>query len=159
MIGLLKNLYLQQGIIMYRRIEKIEEENLDWESSLSVRDLKTVDVVEITESTISKQLEMSLNGSVDFIREIFNMKKLTHFLDKNSELSLLFSIVTFPYIVGFCISYFLFYFYGGMPINSFIGLNQNYIAIEMWSIGAYIFITVWVIRTIIAPWAFFYKER
>ncbi len=134
---------------MYTRIETVEEENLDW-GSLSMRALETTDE-EITESTLSKQIKMFLDGRLDFSTGIFSIKKLTHFLDKNSELSLLFSMVTFPYIVGFCISYFLFYFYGGMPIDSFLGLNQNYLAIEMWSIGAYIFITVWLIWTIIAP--------
>jgi hypothetical protein len=134
---------------MYARIETIEEENLDW-GNLSSRALKTKDI-EITESTISKQIRMFLNGSANFITGMFNIKKMTRFLDDNSELSLLFSIVTFPYIVGFCISYFLFYFFGGMPIDSFLGLDQNYLAFEMWSIGAYIFITVWVIWTVIIP--------
>lgn len=134
---------------MYARIEIIEEENLDW-GSLSARALETMDV-EITESTISEQIEIFLNRSVDFITGMFNIKKMSHFFYKNSELSLLLSIVTFPYIVGFCISYFLFYFYGGMPIDSFLGLDQNHLSIEMWSMGTYIFITGWVIWTVLIP--------
>ena len=137
---------------MYARIETIEEENLDW-GSLPARALETMDV-EITESTIStvtKQMEKSLTESVDFISGVFNIKKSTRFLNENTELTLLFSIVTFPYVVGFCISYFLFYFYGGMPIDSFLGLQQNHLPIQMWSIGAYIFITVWLIWAIIVP--------
>lgn len=134
---------------MYTRIETIEEENLDW-GNLSSQAPETMEA-EITESTLSKQIKMFLNGSANFITGMLNIKKMTRFLDDNSELSLLLGIVVFPYIVGFCISYFLFYFYGGMPIDSFLGLDQNYLAIEMWSMGAYIFITVWVIWTVIIP--------
>lgn len=137
---------------MYTRIEIMEEERLDW-GIIPEPHLKDMNV-KITEYEITpmfKRIQMFLDRSFDFVRENSNINKLTHFLDKNLELSLLFSIVSLPYIVGSCISYFLFYYYGGMPIESFIGLNQNHISLEMWSMGAYLFITIWVFWIILTP--------
>jgi len=60
----------------------------------------------------------------------------------------------FPYIVGFLISYFLFSFYGGMSIGSFLNIEQGNFQIELWALGAYLFVTLWVIW---AGLGFFYK--
>jgi len=129
-----------EGIIMYARTETIEEENLDWDIHPTAM-LEKMDVKIIETAMPSKSKE----------EKRFKLKKLTHFLGANPELSLLFSIVSLPYTVGFFISYFLFYYYGGMSIESFLQIEKGSIHIEFWSIGAYIFITVGVIWTALFP--------
>lgn len=125
---------------MYARTETIEEENLDWEANPAAM-LRKMDV-KITEASMP---------SMSQEKKKFNLKKMTHFLEANPELSLLFSIVSLPYTVGFIISYFLFYYYGGMSIESFLNIEKGSIHIEFWSIGAYIFITVGVIWAALVP--------
>jgi hypothetical protein len=136
---------------MYARTEMIEEENLDWDmhpaTMLEKMDAK---ITKIAMPSMSKEKKRFFPENID-LKGKFNVKKLTHFLDTNPELSLLFSMVTFPYIVGFFISYFLFYFYGGMSIESFLNIEKGNIHIEFWSIGAYIFITVGVIWAALTP--------
>ena len=130
---------------MYARREMIEEENLDWDMH-PTKILKKMDakITKVTVPSMSKKKKLFSPENID-LKGKFNLKKLTHFLDTNPELSLLFSMVTFPYIVGFFISYFLFYFYGGMSIESFLNIEKGNIHFEFWSIGAYIFITIGVI--------------
>ena len=137
--------------MMYARTETIEEENLDWEMNPAAM-LKNMDtkITKIAMPSMSKEKKMFFTNSID-LKGKFNLKKLTQFLDTNPELSLLFSILTFPYMVGFFISYFLFYHYGGMSIESFLNIEKGNIHIEFWSIGAYLFITVGVIWSAIVP--------
>ncbi|WP_309499885.1 hypothetical protein [Sulfurovum sp.] len=125
---------------MYKRMEIIEEENLNWESVLVQPPVEKTDY----------KLKTFLNNGMNVGKKKLNIRKLTSFINENSEISLLFSVVILPYIVGFCFSYFLFYFYGGMSIGSFLGAEQNHSSIEMWSIGAYIFITGLAIWSILA---------
>ena len=136
---------------MYARTETIEEENLDWEMNPAAM-LKNMDtkMTKIEMPSMSKEKKMFFTNSID-LKGKFNLKKLTQFLDTNPELSLLFSIVSLPYTVGFIISYFLFYYYGGMSIESFLNIEKGSIHIEFWSIGAYIFITVGVIWAALVP--------
>lgn len=134
---------------MYTRVETIEEENLNWEN-VPVQEPEAAPV-EKTEFTMRDKIKLFLNKGGNVGRGKFSVKKMTGFINQNSEISSLFAVVVFPYILGFCFSYFLFYFYGGMSIGSFLGMEQNHLFIEMWSIGAYIFITAWVIWAIVAP--------
>lgn len=137
--------------MMYARTEMIEEENLDWDMHPATM-LEKMDVkrTKVTMPSMSKEKKLFFPENID-LKGKFNLKKLTHFLDTNPELSLLFSMVTFPYIVGFFISYFLFYFYGGMSIESFLNIEKGNIHFEFWSIGAYIFITIGVIWAALTP--------
>ncbi len=136
---------------MYARIETIEEECLDWKNHLAPHYEKIYE--EVTEAVlppVSQDRKAFLNNSVLFNNKLDIRRKITTFLNQNLELTLLFSILTLPYIVGFLISYFLFYFYGGMSISSFISI-QGHLCIGFWSIGAYLFITAGVIWTVLIP--------
>lgn len=136
---------------MYARTETIEEENIDWEIDPATM-LEKMDV-KITETEMpsrSKEKKLFFAKKID-PQGKFKLKKLTHYLESNPELSLLFSIVSIPYTVGFFISYFLFYYYGGMSIESFLHIEKGSIHIEFWSIGAYIFITAGMIWAALAP--------
>ena len=82
----------------------------------------------------------------------FTLKnELTDLFKKYAEVSLLLGIVFIPYTLGFVISYFLFYFYGGMSISNFLGVQEVPTTIELWSIGAYLFITVGAVLAFFIP--------
>lgn len=141
---------------MYVREEYIEEENLDWGEHAKASVVKQNNAVEETkegnvEVSVSKQKKPFLNNRAKMGRK-FNIKnELNDLLKQNAEISLLLSIVLVPYIVGFAISYFLFFFYGGVSISNFLGLPQAPSAIELWSIGAYLFITVGAVLAFFVP--------
>ncbi|GEM_PF-2190763 len=141
---------------MYVREEKIEEENLDWGALTKVsndnQDKLIEDLKEETaQPPASKKKKMFLNHSakIDKIGQKFTIKsKLTDLFKQNSEIALLLGMLFIPYILGFVISYFLFYFYGGMPISNFLSVQHEF---ELWSIGAYLFVTAWLIWAILSP--------
>ncbi len=145
---------------MYARIENIEEECLDWESRLVPSFEKmNKEITEVMLPSVSKHRKMFLNEIVSFKGKVNVKRNITNLFDENLELSLLFSIVTLPYIVGFLVSYFLFYYYGGMQIDSFMGMQEGHLYIEAWSIGAYFFITVGVIWALLNPYRFLLHLR
>ncbi len=137
---------------MYKRIETIEEECLDW-GKHPVAPLEEMDekIAEAVIPPVSKQSKIFLNERASLRGKFSIKRKFTNLLDENSELFLVFSILALPYIVGFVLSYFLFYFYGGMTIGSFFSIQQGQLSIELWSIGAYLFVTVWVIWIVLTP--------
>ncbi len=135
---------------MYRREESVEEEKLDWERHpVPLPENKNAERVEAVLPPVSQSSKISLKKiTVNEKRQI--QRKATDLLDNNLELFLLFSISLFPYIVGFFISYLLFYFYSGsgMTIGSFFSMQQDSRHLELWGIGAYLFITfgiIWVV--------------
>lgn len=136
---------------MYVRKQLIEEENLDWGEHLEKNQEETQKIRHIIH-TNSEKNKIVFNNRVNVVRN-FNIKKsITNFLNEYSELTLMASIIILPYIVGFLISYFLFYFYGGMSISSFVGM-QGQLYMGFWSIGAYLFITtglIWAVLALIA---------
>lgn len=146
---------------MYQRVESIEEECLDWGSHLVLPlekiELKTAETVV---SLVPEESKIFLNERV-ISREKFNVKrKVTYLAEENPELFFIFSILTFPYIVGFLACYFLFYFYGGMTISSFFLIQQGHLQIELFAIGAYLFVTLGVIWAISEPlMGFVRRER
>lgn len=130
---------------MYKRVEKIQEENLDWDQPK--RNL-------IVESSMENEKIIFSPGfkkkrSVwQSITEFDIEKRLTRFVEKNTELSSLMGLLLLPYFVGFVLAYILFYSYGGMTIIGFLSFEKDHILLQLWSIGAYIFVTLWVM------WAF-----
>lgn len=143
-------------MIMYVRQEHIEEENLDWGELAKASVVKQNNALEETKegdvkSSVSKQKKPFLNNRAKMGRK-FNIKnELNDLLKQNAEISLLLGIVLVPYILGFAISYFLFFFYGGVSIVSFLSIPQAPSAIELWSIGAYLFITVGAVLAFFVP--------
>jgi len=144
---------------MYVREETIEEENLDWgeltQASKDNQDKLIEDTKEETaQAPVSKPKKTFLNNraKIHKIGPKFTLKnELSDLFKQNAEISLLLGIVFIPYLLGFVISYFLFYFYGGMSINNFLSVQQVPTVIELWSIGAYLFITVGAVLAFFVP--------
>jgi len=131
---------------MYQRKEIIEEECLDWDGHLVV-------------PPTFKHSKTFLREQ-DTLRKKLNMKrKVTSVLTVELELFLIVSILIFPYMVGFLVSYLLFYFYGGMTIESFLDMQQLHSQIEFWGIGAYLFVTAGVIWFVFKSLVSFFKKK
>lgn len=140
---------------MYTREEDAEEGCLDRKghlgSSLETKD----DGAKKKESVISpvlKHKEISSENNTVHSEKIDVKRKVAKLLKKNEEFSLSLGILFLPYTLGFAISYMLFYFYGGMPIESFITIEKGNMHFELWSIGAYLFITAGVIWAVLSLW-------
>lgn len=138
------------GIMMYQRIEAIEEECLDWDNHFAHSNEKIS--TEIRQTVISppvfNQSKMFLNKGAWLLRKHSFKRKFTTLVADNLGLFLIFSILVAPYLLGFLLSYFLFYFYGNVPISSFFSLQHAPISFELWAIGAYLLVTVgeaWVL--------------
>ena len=144
---------------MYVREETIEEENLDWDELTKASEDNQDKLIEDTkeesaQDPVSKPKKTFLNNhaKIQKIGPKFTLKnELSDLFKQNAEISLLLGIVFVPYILGFVISYFLFYFYGGMSISNFLGVQQVPTTIELWSIGAYLFITVGAVLAFFVP--------
>jgi len=134
---------------MYKRAEQIEEENLHWEREPS-EETNVLDSENIS-SKPQTSLQLSLQNRMAFIAKKFTFKKLNNFIDDNTEIALLFAVVVLPFVVGFCFSYLLFYIYGGVPMSGFLAMGKEHTLLEMWSIGAYVFITILAVMAVFAP--------
>jgi hypothetical protein len=144
---------------MYVREETIEEENLDWgeltEASKENQDKLIEDTKEENaqdplpqkKKIFLKNRDNSINTGPKFTFK----NELSDLFKQNAEISLLLGIIFVPYMLGFVISYFLFYFYGGMSINNFLSVQQVPTTIELWSIGAYLFVTVGAVLAFFIP--------
>lgn len=139
---------------MYERKDTIEEENLDWGEDLESID----DEIEETRHIIHldpKDNKIIFNNRVNDDRKLNIKKSITNLSQEYSEIALLLSILILPYMVGFIVSYLLFYIYGGMSIGNFLNIEKGNLHFELWSIGAYFFITVGVIGTVLV----YFKDR
>jgi len=132
---------------MYVREETIEEETLDWGIDLEqIDNVKHEEILHVIHPDAQ-------NHQISFINHTNRKSKIkqsiTGVLDDYSGFSLLFGIFFIPYVVGFIVSYLLFFIYGGMPLGSFLSINKGNFHFELWSIGAYFFISLGVIGTVL----------
>ncbi len=136
---------------MYERKEHVEEENLDWGEDLEKIDNSETDLEK-------KETKHVIHPATEHNKIIFKKKvkisqvnikrEITNLLAQYSEISLLLSLLIFPYIIGFFVIAFIL-LSGGVPIDSFFSLKEQIFHFELWSIGSYIFITVGVIWLVI----------
>ena len=124
---------------MYKRVEQIEEENLDWDQQHTR--LQKENVIFSPNLKSKKSVWQSIN-------EFDIEKKSMNFLENNMELSSFMGVLLLPYFVGFLFGYILFYSYGGMSLIGFLSLDKEFLLLQLWSIGAYMFVTSWLF------WAF-----
>ena len=145
---------------MYVREETIEEENLDWgELTHASEDNQERHIEDTKEETSPpdpvskpKKLFFKKRATNEKIGPNFTLKnELSDIFKHNAEISLLLGIVIVPYILGFVISYFLFYFYGGMSISNFLGVQKVPTTIELWSMGAYLLVAVGAVLAFFLP--------
>jgi len=127
---------------MYARNEAIEEESLDWEGK-GKHSPKSLFAPKINDQSALLEEYKGLNHKSGKKRKIMTI------FDENSKLSSFIGLLIFPYVLGFVLTYLLFYLYGGMTVGGFIDIKKDYLVLQLWSIGAYLFVTMWVI------WAFF----
>ncbi len=130
---------------MYKRVEHITEENLDWDQPNS---RLTEETQVEKENVIFSPTFKNQKTLWQSITELKIEKRSMNFFDKNMELSSFMGVLLLPYFVGFLIGYVLFYSYGGMSIMEFLNIEKDHLLFQLWSIGAYLFVTIWVF------WAF-----
>jgi len=129
---------------MYGRKENMDVENLDWECHISPSLInKKVPIKEVILPSVPQQDEIPFHEKNDSSNNLDIIKKATHLIDENSRFFIIFALLIFPYIVGFFLSYFLFYLYGDMSMRDFLIIQQEHPYIETWGIGMYLLITVW----------------
>jgi len=136
---------------MYVRKEQLPEENLDWHESFEKKDHAETQ----TESREKMHVihPATENNKIVLEKKVklkdVNLKKtILSFFDEHAEASLFLGILTLPYVIGFIVVSFILV-YGGVPIDRFFSLKEGVFHFELWSIGAYIFITVGVIWLVI----------
>jgi len=135
---------------MYGRKENIEVEKLDWECHISPSPVnKEVPIKEVIPPSLPQQDEIPFHEKNDSNNNLDIIKKATHYIDENSRSFFIFALLIFPYMVGFFLSYFLFYLYGDMSMADFLIVQQEHPYIESWGIGMYLLITVGVIWIVI----------
>ena len=129
---------------MYKCEVKIAGENLEWdqgnEPSKQVK-VGMPSVIKQKKSFQHKQVGLSQKFSVK-----------NNVMDLSNRDITFFSIAAtllLPYMLGLMLTYFLFSFYGGMSLLSFLGIDKDYHSIQMWALGAYFFITAWVIWVVL----------
>ena len=136
---------------MYQRKEDLPEENLDWEEGLKKVDHPETDAENMENKHI---IHPSIENNKIVFQKKFkwdqaNIKNtIKNILDEHGEVSLLFGLLTLPYVIGFIVVAFIL-LYGGVPIDRFFSLKEGIFHFELWSIGAYVFITVGVIWLVI----------
>ena len=130
---------------MYKRVEQIEEENLDWDQ----QHMRQINETRGQEENVIFSPAFNKKKTVwETIIEYDIEKKLMKFFNKNMELASFMGVLLLPYFIGFWIAYALFYSYGDMTIIGFLSFEKDHLLVQLWSIGAYLFVTSWVF------WAF-----
>ena len=135
---------------MYKRNENIEDDNLEWEDQ-DKQHSQTEDV-KVSKPLVSPKIQdqSALLEEYKGLNHNSGMKRKTMtILDENITLFSIVGLLVFPYLLGFLITFLLYSFYGGMTISSFFFIDKDYLPLQLWSIGAYLFVTAWLI------WAFF----
>jgi hypothetical protein len=128
---------------MYSRKENIEVENLDWENHVTPSPIRKNGLIEkmISPFTSQKTQQLSI---IEEKRDV---------LDEHLSLFFIFTLLVFPYIVGFFFSYFLFYLYGDMNIIDFFMMQQGHLYIESWGIGMYVLVVSGIIWAVLKSWS------
>ncbi len=130
---------------MYKRVEKIQEENLDWDQPK--KNLIEESGVENEKIIFSPGFKKK-RSVWQSVYELDTQKSLMNIFENNMKISSFMSVLIIPYFVGFVLAYILFYSYGGMTVIGFLSFEKDHILLQLWSIGAYMFVTLWVM------WAF-----
>lgn len=136
---------------MYTREENIPEENLDWDKTLQKEQDHEIEKHKNTDKHIihpgSEHRKIVFQKKVK-LSEINVKRTILNVLDEHGGATLFFALLTLPYIIGFIVVSFIL-LNGGVPIDRFFSLKEGVFHFELWSIGAYIFITVGVIWLVI----------
>ena len=125
---------------MYKREEEIVDENLECdqgnEPSKQLK-VRLPSGIKQKKSFQHKQVGLSQKFSVKN-----NVTDLSH---RDVAFFSIAATLLFPYMLGLMLTYFLFSFYGGMSLLAFLGIDKDNLSIQLWVLGAYFFITAWMI--------------
>ena len=136
---------------MYKRNEDIEEEHLDWEDQ-DKQPPAIPKVVNVPKPLLAPKIKDQSSQMEEYkgLNHTLDMKrKMMHIFNENIKLLSLIGLLIIPYVVGFVLTYLLFYFYGGMTVGGFVDIKKEYLPLQLWSIGTYLFVTLWVIWAIV----------
>ena len=121
---------------MYKRVEETVDENLEWDQG--------------NESPSAFKKQRSVQHKQIGLGQKFPLKtNVTDLSDKDVALFSMAATLLFPYMLGLMLTYFLFSFYGGMTLLAFLGIDKDYFYIQLWGMGAYFFITAWMVRVVL----------
>jgi len=129
---------------MYKRDEEIVDENLEWDQGnepSKQRKVRLSSGIKQKKSFQHKQIGLSQKFSVK--------KNVTDLSDADVALFSIAATLIFPYMLGLTLTYFLFSFYGGMSLLTFLSIDKDYLYIQLWGMGSYFFITVWMILAVL----------
>ena len=126
-------------MLMYKRDEVIEEEDLDWEGHS--KDLVEENHEQVPLRSNSKRKRRPLHQEVSFDKKL----SIMNYFNGNEYLLLALFVLIVPYLVGFLFNASLFYMYSGISLGKVFGIANTYKIIELWTIGAYTFITIWIV--------------
>jgi hypothetical protein len=130
--------------MVYRRVEETVDENLEWDQGKELpKEMKA-------EMPFGFKKQRSFQHKQIGLSQKFPVK--TNVADLSDRDVALFSIAAtllFPYMLGLMLTYFLFSFYGDMSLLAFLGIDKDYFYIQLWGMGAYFFITAWVIWAVL----------
>ena len=136
---------------MYTREEKILEENLDWHKKFEKKDhseeipdgmeSKKIIHPDTEQSGVVLQKKMNLS-------QISIKKLVLNILQEYGGVTFFLGTLVLPYIIGFIVVSIIL-LNGNVPIDRFFSLKDGIFHFELWSIGAYISITVGVIWLVI----------
>lgn len=128
---------------MYKRKEVIEEEHLDW--NVPSQDENINKHQEVPSVPIPKT-KSNLSTDKTYVEDIpEKQNKIIDFLYKYEYLSLGIIVIILPYLVGLFFNFVLFYVYSGISLAKVFNIDTNHNVFELWTIGAYTFITLWMI--------------
>ena len=140
---------------MYKRDEEIKDESLDWEEQ-DKQPPEEVKQMKLEIPSQAKRQKSFQHKETGLSEKLAVKKNVTSLYNANVALFLGAGILVLPYILGFVITYFLFAFYGGMTIGGFVNIDKAYLPFQLWSMGAYLLVTAWLIWAVLNT---FKKDR
>jgi len=128
---------------MYRREEHIEEEIIDWGDKVHLLE-ENLDTSHPTSQKIRYKMLPKIFPFLILPHLLALQHHLKSFISQNIKFISIISVILFPYFMGFICIYALVYYYTNISIFTFLELNKINIGMQFWSLGAYIFITLWL---------------
>jgi len=134
-------------MLMYKRDETIADERLNWDKDSTTRaNEKELDVVKPYEPRPQKP---AINEESQLAIEPPKQSSIQSFLEKYEKLTLISGSLFLPYLMGVLFQTVLFYIYSGVTLDKIFSVNKNPTIFELWTIGAYFFITLWLMGIIL----------
>jgi len=129
---------------MYKREEKTVDEDLEWDQGNQPSKRVKVGMP----FAFKKQRSLQ-HKQVGLSQKVPVKTNVTDLSDRDVAFFSIAATLLFPYMLGLTLAYFLFSFYSGMTLLTFLSIDKDYLYIQLWAMGAYFFITAWMIWVIL----------